>query len=188
MKIRDGKKHWRVFSRKVAYKNPWFQVAVEDIQKPDGFRGKYFIVERGNIKDFVVVIAREEDDLYLVKQWRPTLKRYTLEFVAGSITRGEKPLVAAKREIVEEIGMTAGKWTFLGREAVAPGFSSQYGRYYLATSLTLAKQKFSGELGEKTTLIRLKRAKFDEMIYNGKIIDGATLTAYLLLLAWEKKI
>ena len=135
-----------------------------------------------------MIVAYENNSLYLVKQWRPTLKRATLEFVAGSIGEKETPLEAAKREIIEEIGMEATKWVYLGRQAVAPGFSSQYGRYYLATNLKIANWKLEGELGERTELCLVKRAKFDEMIYNGKIIDGTTLTAYLLLLAWEKKI
>jgi len=181
-------KRYQVFSRKVVYQCPWFQIVVEDVQKPDGFRGNYFIMERPKGRDFVIVIVQENDDLYLVNQWRPTLKKDTLEFAAGSVGERETDLEAAKREVAEELGLKAKKWIFLGKAAVAPGFSSQYGRVFYATGISQLREKFPGEAGENTEGVKIKRAKFDQMIYNGKIVDGTTLSAYLLYLVWEKKL
>lgn len=188
MKRAKKQKSWRVFLRKTVHKNPWFKVVKEDIKKPGGFRGDYFIFSRHSQKDFVIVVAEENDQFYLVKQWRPTLKRYLLEFVAGGTNKNETYLQAAKRELVEEVGLKAKKWQYLGNAAVAPGHSDQYGRVFLAKKLTKSQEFKSGEIGEQTQLIKINCRKFHQMVLKFKINDGPTLSAYLMYLAFLKKI
>ena len=181
-------KPYRVFSRKIVHKNPWYQVVKENIRYPSGHRGNYYVWENPRTeKGFVVAIAEDKDTFFLVKQWRPTLKHYTLEFVAGDAHKNEKYVKAAKRELLEELGLQAKRWQFIGKAAVAPGYSREYGRVFLATGISKSAEKAKGEAGEKTELVKIKRQKFEQMIYNREIEDGPTLSAYLLYLTRKKK-
>lgn len=175
-------KNWKVYDRKVIFRTPWFQVIEEKLKKPSGFRGSYYIYEHKTGKDFVIVIAEDEEFFFLTKQWRATLKKYTLEFVAGAVGRDESYLVSSKRELVEETGLESDKWEYLGKCPVAPGHSSQYGRVYLASDVFPSKVKMKGEKGEKTQMVKVAKEEFLKMIRKGKINDGPTLSAFLLYL------
>lgn len=181
-------KRWRVFAKKTIHKNPWFSVDLEDIQKPSGHRDNYYIFQGTGRKDFVVAIALDDNYFYLTEQWRPTLKKYSLEFVAGRAEKNESYLEAVKREFLEETGLEAKKWLLIGRVAVAPGHTPRYGRIFLASRISHSNTKTKGEPGEDTKLVKVPKNKFREMIYQAKIDDGPTLSAYLLYLIRSKKI
>jgi 8-oxo-dGTP pyrophosphatase MutT (NUDIX family) len=188
----NPRKSWKVFSRKVEHKNPWFQIVREDVRKPNGFRGDYFIFEGNSSKDFVIVIVRDcqgkDETFYLVKQWRPTLKRYLIEFAAGSTGKQESFLQAAKREVKEELGLEAKDWRYIGKATVAPGHSMEYGRVFVATNALRTKHEAKGDPGETTQLVKVSRKQFERMIYNKQIQDGPTLSAFLLYLVWKKEL
>lgn len=189
MSKKSTQKKWQVYSREVVYQNPWYRIIKEDLKKPSGFRGDYFILEGRGEKDFVVVVVLDENEnFYLVKQWRPTLKRYLLEFAAGGTEKNESFLEAAKREVKEELGLQAQNWQHLGRAAVAPGHSKEYGQFFLATKIKPTKAKVEGEPGEKTEAVKLSHSELVKKIYAKEIEDGPTLTAYLLYLAWKKEL
>lgn len=179
--------NYKVFSRKTVHKNPWFRIVKEDILRPDGHRADYYIFEGESDKNFVVIVAQEKDELYLVKQWRPTLKRYLIEFAAGGIEKNETDLQAAKREFLEETGWGAKKWQYLGKAAVGPGHSKEYGQVFFATGLFKTRGK-TNDIQEKTELVIIKRQNFEQMIYNKEIEDGPTLSAYMKYLAFKKRL
>lgn len=188
----NTRKKWKVFSRKVEHENPWFRIVREDVRKPNGFRGDYFIFEGHSSKDFVIVIVRddkeENETFYLVRQWRPTLKRNLIEFAAGSTEKHETFLQAAQREVKEELGLEAKEWNYIGKATVAPGHSMEYGRIFVATNVSQTKQKVKGDPGETTELIKVTRKQLEQMIYRREIDDGPTLSAYLLYLVWKKEL
>lgn len=182
-------KPYKVFSRKVVHKNPWYQIVKENIRQPSGYRADYYIFENSKTeRDFVVVIAKDKNNFFLVRQWRPTVKRYLLEFVAGGAHEKEKYIEAAKRELLEETRLFGKNWHYLGKAAVAPGHSGEYGRVFLATEISKSSKKVKGEPGENTEVIKIKRQKFEKMIYNREIEDGPTLSSYLLYLAWSGRL
>jgi ADP-ribose pyrophosphatase len=184
---RKSQKRGQVFSRKVVHKNPWFRIVKEKIQKPSGFRGNHYIFEGNSLRDFVVIVVRDEqENFYLVKQWRPALKRYLVEFAAGGTGRGESYLQAAKREVREELRLEAKRWDYLGKAAVAPGFSREYGRFFLATGVKPTQRGSKGEPGEVIEIVKISRKKFEKMVSEREIEDGPTLTAYMLYVTRRK--
>lgn len=185
-------KSWKVFSRKVEHENPWFRVVRENIRRPSGFRGDYFIFEGRSAKDFVIVVVRDcqgkDETFYLVKQWRPTLKRSLIEFAAGATGKNESFLKAAQREVREELALEAKDWKYIGKATVAPGHSVEYGRVFVATDVVKTKHKVKGDPGESTELIKVSRKQFERMIYKRQIRDGPTFSAFLLYLVWKKEL
>jgi 8-oxo-dGTP pyrophosphatase MutT (NUDIX family) len=83
----------------------------------------------------VIVAVDEEDQVYLVRQYRHAVKRYLLELPAGALEPGEDPLAAAIRELREEVGLVGQQWTFLGSFFSSPGFANERLHAFLARGL-----------------------------------------------------
>ena len=82
-------------SGKVVYKNKWISVINE----------KNFYTIDENTDQVTILTIVDHDKLLLVKQYRPAIKKYTLEFPGGGINRNEKPKNGAIRELFEETGI-----------------------------------------------------------------------------------
>jgi ADP-ribose diphosphatase len=85
-----------------------------------------------------VVIAALDDDeqVWLVQQYRHPIGRFLLELPAGTLDEGEEPLAAAIRELREETGLEGKVWTNLGAFYSSPGFANERLDAYLAQGLT----------------------------------------------------
>lgn len=89
------------------------------------------------VEDAVVIIACDDEVVYLVRQPRePVNEPRLLELPAGKLdVEGESPLECAQRELVEEIGYAAREWQELKRFYPAPGFATEEMTLFLATGL-----------------------------------------------------
>ena len=127
---------WQTLDKKIAYRDDNFEIHRDKVIQPDGKPGWYTYLTG---KVVVVVVAlNNRGQVALVEQWRYVLRRRTLEVIAGTADAGEKdPLKIARRELKEEGGMTAKKWTELSTSYVAHAKSPWH--YYLAENLTLGQ-------------------------------------------------
>lgn len=136
----------KILTSKVVHKNPWYQVRQDDFLRPDGKQGKYYSI----VSDpFVIICALSGDGrkVCMVKNWRYPVRRYMLEFPMGWREPNETPLMAAKRELTEETGLVAKKWTAIGSFYLAPGISTQQGHVFLAERTSAADRvEPSGEV------------------------------------------
>jgi ADP-ribose pyrophosphatase len=171
---------WKVVQSREVYRDPWIGVRVDDVIRPDGKPGIHSIID---IKPGVCVLAMDADgSVYLTEEFHYAVGRVTLEAVSGGIEAGETPLDTAQRELREELGIVAGKWTELG---VVDPFTANVvspTRLFLAQELTFAETKHEG-----TELIRSVRVPLIEamrMLEDGRITHGPTcvllLKAYLM--------
>ena len=78
----------------------------------------------------------EKKRILLVRQYRLPAAKYLWELPAGKLDEGEKPLQAARRELIEETGYRAQKWKKLASFFASPGFVQERMTIYLATDLT----------------------------------------------------
>jgi len=173
-------KSWKTVKTKTAYECKYFNILEEDFLTPSGKIYRYHIVKRN---DYVIVLAREKDYIYLIEQYRYTTKSKLLQAVAGSIEKGETQLRAAKKELKEEAGITAGKFTKLGWFYAYYGCSNQKAFVFLAEDLKFGKQEpddLEKEAGIK--VVKLKISKVKELIKSGKIKDCDTLSAFSLFM------
>lgn len=170
------KNPWKKLSSKIVHQNPWFYVRKDAVIRPSGKRGEYNVVVTP--KSVFIVAINEKKEVYLVGMFRYTTGMYSLEIPAGS-SDGERPLLAAKRELKEEAGLTAKSWKLIGTFQVANGLLSEMGYVYLAQKLTEVPENEQSEEGIEEVL-RVPFEKVLQMIADGKINDGQTITAVAL--------
>jgi len=123
-----------------------------------------------------------EGNVYLVRQFRYPYNRAVLEIPAGKLEYGEDPFPAAKRELSEEIGAEAGKWTGLGTILPTPGYTDELLHLYLAQGLTFGKAHPDED--EFLETVKLPFSEAAAMAADGRLEDGKTVAA--LLRAWLK--
>src|SRR5574341_2267217 len=83
------------------------------------------------------MMARDDRGrILLVRQFRLPAQQSLWELPAGRLDRGETPLRAAKRELIEETGYQAHRWTRLVSFYPSPGYCSERMTIYLAEDLT----------------------------------------------------
>lgn len=124
-----------------------------------------------------VVAVDDQGCVPMVRQFRYPLQRIMLELPAGKLERGEDPLLAAQRELSEEVGAIPGKMTYLGAVYSSPGFCDEAIHLYLAQELTF------GELHpDEDEFLSTERIPLDtlvEMALNGQLDDAKSVAAIL---------
>ncbi len=116
----------------------------------------------------------------LVRQYRPALHRLTLELPAGMRDRdGEAPLVTAQRELREEVGLEAARWTRLGRHVSAPGISDSRVEIFLARDLRRVDHDRHGPEERHMTIERIPLDEALAMVVDGRIDDAKTVIGLL---------
>ena len=125
----------------------------------------------------VVIFARKEDKVLLVKQFRYPMKEVLYELPAGKLEIGEDPFEAAKRELEEETGYCANKWTDLGYVYTSPGYSDEKLYLYMAEDLEFTH--CHPDEGEILQALEYSYEDVLKMIANGEINDAKTLCAII---------
>lgn len=120
--------------------------------------------------------------LVLVRQFRLAARRVMLELPAGTLAPGEAPLACAERECQEEIGYKPGHLEPLGGIFVAPGYTTEYIHFFVATGLT--PSVLDGDEDEFLQVEHLSAAEVLDRIMRQEIIDGKTISAFLL---WQAR-
>ena len=120
-----------------------------------------------------------DGNLCLIRQYRYGPRDEFIEIPAGKLDAGEDPLVCAKRELKEEIGYIAGKFTFLTNIYPAIGFSNEKMWMYLAEDLQLSNQSLDQD--EFLELFPLSLEEAINLINQGKITDVKTIIGILWL-------
>src|SRR5687767_506996 len=101
---------WQVISSESIYDNQWINLTEHQVINPGGGKGIYGQVHFKNLAIGIVVLD-EEDHTWLVGQYRFPLNQYSWEIPAGGCPLHSDPVTTAKRELLEETGMTADSWT-----------------------------------------------------------------------------
>ena len=125
-----------------------------------------------------VVPVTDEGEIIMERQFRYPFDEVIWEIPAGKIDKGETdPLAAAKRELVEETGVTAGKMTFIGDYFPSPAILSERIYTYLATDLTYGETDLDED--EFLAVEKVPIETVVDMIMDNRIPDGKTQAAVL---------
>jgi 8-oxo-dGTP pyrophosphatase MutT (NUDIX family) len=184
------KAHVEVLSSKVAFEGPLFRVYREEVREPGNKTSHRDIIRHnGSVVILAVDDPSKRDPLIVMeRQYRHAAGQYLWEVPAGKMDEGEERLVAAKRELKEETGYRAKKWTKLVRYFASPGFLGEWMQVFLAEGLVPGEA--TPEEDELLEVVLVPLSEVLRMIDEGKIIDGKTLVSVMLysrLRAQKKK-
>lgn len=163
--------------REVLFETGFVKLVKEEVTLPGGETSRRFSLPHNGAAAMVVLDA--EGNLIFERQWRHACKQSFWEIPAGKIDDGEDPLSAAKRELYEECGITAQRWTELGVVRNAIGYSDERIVIYLAEDLTFGEQHL--DPGEYLEVVRIPLDKALAMCDNGLITDCKTLVGLMWL-------
>jgi 8-oxo-dGTP pyrophosphatase MutT (NUDIX family) len=167
---------WQIVSEKIIYDNPWIGLTEYEVINPSGNPGIYGKVRFKNLAIGVFPLD-EKMNTYLVGQYRFPIEQYSWEMPEGGGMIGADPLDSAKRELLEETGLKAAKWTELQRMHLSNSVSDELSIIYLAQNL----EQFEAE-PEDTEQLIIKKVPFAEvyrMVCDGEITDSMTVAAVL---------
>jgi len=177
---------YQVISSQIDYTCPWFKVLKEKIVYPSGVKGTYYTLKKTN--GFVGIIAiNQQQQLIVLRQWRPSLKDWLYEIPMGGIDEGETPLAAAQREFLEESGYQAENWLKLGELFVGAGHTDQPGYYFLASDLHKIENGEENNPREIIQVHQFSLPEIDQMILSGQFQDGPSLSALALYKVYNNK-
>ena len=167
-----------IFEEKTVESNTVFTGAIFDIHKdtaqiPNGeLKNREVVIHSGG----VTIEAENDGKIILVKQFRYGAQQIMLELPAGKLDHGnEDVLSAAKRELEEETGYTAKKWTSLGFIYTTPAICSE--KLYLFFAQDLTSGTPHPDEGEFVEYLELPKEDVFKMIKDGEIFDAKTICA-----------
>jgi ADP-ribose diphosphatase len=169
----------KLISSKELFRSEIFRLTEDDAIDPSGFEIKRVIVQhRGSA---VMLAVDEKKRILLVRQYRLPARSYLWELPAGRLDEGEKPLQAAKRELVEETGYRARFWKKLVSFYPSPGYVAEKMFLFVATGLTAGEATPMGD--ERIEARWFTSREIEEAIRTGKIADAKTMIGYF---TWKR--
>lgn len=162
-----------------AYQGRKFEVWIEPVAGRDGQTTPREVIRHPGA--VVILPLVDADHLCLVRNRRPSVGKTLLELPAGTMTPGEEPLAAAKRELEEETGYSAQTWRPLTWFYPSPGLLSEIMHLYVATDLTPGPAH--PEADEDLEPVLVSWAQAGAWLRDGTLRDAKTMIGLLL---WEQ--
>lgn len=187
LKIKPGKPA-EVVSSQLAFAVPLFKVFTDEVlelgaEKP---LTRHIIRHNGSVVILAVDDASSKDPLIVIeRQYRHAAGQYLYEVPAGKVDEGENRLAAAKRELIEETGFRAKKWSKLTRYFASPGFLGEWMQVFLAEGLEAGEAK--PEPDEKIEIYQVRLSEILRLIGAREMRDGKTLVSVMLYDRLRKK-
>ena len=176
---------WTTLSGREVYDNPWINVTEYQVINPGGKPGIYGKVHFKN-KAIGIVALDDKDNTWLVGQWRYPLNEWSWEIPEGGGPHETEVLASAQRELREEAGITAAKWTLIQRTHLSNSVSDEEGFIFLAEDLTQGES----ELEDSEADLKVWKLPFIEalqMVMEGKITDSLSVMGLLKVSAMRKE-
>ena len=166
----------RLISSKLAYKGKVFSVFSDKVEEPGGnINVREVIRHNGSVVVLAVDESKDPNDPEIIfeRQYRHAAGQFLIELPAGRVEPQEATLAAAKRELIEETGYRAKRWTLLTKYYASPGFLGEWMQIYLARDIR--EGAATPEPDENIKVFRLPLSEALALIAANKIHDGKTL-------------
>ena len=167
---------WKTKSKTTIYQNPWIKLEEHQVVIPSGKDGIYGKVIFKN-KALAIVPVDEHLNTWLVGQFRYTLDEYSWEIPMGGGLLELDILDSAKRELKEETGLSAKKWTKIMRLHTSNSVTDEEGFVFLAEELTPGETEF--EETEQLQVIKLPLKEAIQKVMDGEITDAISIAGLL---------
>ena len=173
------KNPWKTLSSEIKYDNRWITVIENQVINPSGGKGIYGKVHFKN-KAIGVIPIDNELNTWLVGQYRYTLNEWHWEIPEGGGPMNDAPLESAKRELQEETGLTAKKWTQIIRLHTSNSVTDEEGFVFMAEDLEQGENSLEEtEADLKVWKLPVKEAL--DMVLAGKITDSMSVMGLLMV-------
>lgn len=157
------------------YEGPIFTINHDTVEVENGGRAiRDVLLHNGGV---CVVPVTDNNEIYMVRQFRYPFGKATLEVPAGKLEAGEDHSDCGRRELLEETGCVCSEYTYLGEMYPTPAYNSEITHMYLARGLKYKEQHLDD--GEFLDVVAVPFAEAVRMIMDGEIKDGKTQTAIL---------
>lgn len=143
----------------------------DDVALPDGGVSKREVVHHPG---GVCVAALQGEDVYMIRQYRYSLDKVLLELPAGKLEKGEDPSACAKRELQEEIGLTAKEMISLGEVYPTVGYCDEIIRMYAAFDFEEEVRPQNLDEDEFLEIVKMPFETVYQMVLSGEIKDAKT--------------
>ena len=168
----------KIKTEEVYHCGKWYRVEKDKVLTPGGTEGVYYVI-RKDLSSVVVIALDKKSNIYLTKQHRYSVNKFSVEFPAGYADKKETLLGSAKRELAEEMSLASNNWKKIGEYIEVLGMSS------LRMSIFVAKNCHESEMLKKDPLDKnlhenlvMRYAELRKLIAEGKIFDSVTLCAF----------
>jgi 8-oxo-dGTP pyrophosphatase MutT (NUDIX family) len=174
--ILENKNPWTTLKSEKIYDSPWIGLTKHDVLNPNGNPGTYSVVHFKNLAIGILPLDKDYNT-WIVGQYRYPINQYSWEIPEGGGVRGVAPLVSAKRELLEETGITANKWTKIQEMYLSNSASDEFCILYIAQDITFGKAH-----PDDDEQLEIRKLPFDElykMVESGEITDSLTVAIVL---------
>jgi ADP-ribose pyrophosphatase len=177
----------KTISSREVYRNPWCRVREDVIERSDGSRGIYGVMDK-DPACIVIPLERTEDGefVWLVRQFRYTVGGTYYELPQGGWETAEvNAEELARGELAEETGLRVETMTPLADLWIAYGAMRQIHHVFLAEGLTPGETARDPE-EDDMTVHRVAVNEFEAMLLDGRVMDNCTAAAWGVYRVWEK--
>lgn len=169
-------KQWKTLSSEIIHETPWIKLYRDKVYTHSDQLLTYTFVELQHLPGVRIIAINNKKEIYLNKNYRYTVKAAVWELPAGH-SDGEDPLIAARRELVEEARLESNEWARLGQHYEAVGVANIPMAIYIASNAQSAAEQPLEEIEEVIEGRFFTWAEIEEMIKNGTIVNGADIGA-----------
>jgi len=176
--MEESKNPWKTLTTNKVYENDWILVEHHKVLNPSSNAGIYGKIHFKNIAVGVIPVD-EKGNTWLVGQYRYPLEKYSWEIPEGGSKLSDQPLDSAKRELLEETGISASQWSKIQEIHTSNSVTDEYGIIYLAQQLTYGEAQ--PDDNEDLTIKKLPLSEALAMVLEGEITDSLSIAGLLSL-------
>ena len=169
-------KKWDLLKSTELQSNRVFSVRQDTAVSPEtGKAHEFYVIEA---PDWINVVAlTPEDEIVLIEQYRHGIRSETLEIPGGMIDKGETPLQAARRELLEETGYESPDWVCIGEVVPNPAIQDNRCYTFLARSARKVKEPQFDNTEDIETLT-VPASEIHKIVLDGKITHSLVIAAF----------